>query len=526
MSVRVRFAPSPTGKVHIGNIRAAIFNYLFARHNSGKFLLRIEDTDIERSTTEAIDALFDVMKWLDLDFDEKELYQTSQAEKHLEAAEKLIAQGDAYRHAKGDGGEAVLYRIPWNCDKIEGIKTVGATSFAVHPDIPVKIDHTGIAFAQLSKKGKAMESEACLAGFQDLQILNKDGEVIFTLNDKIEDILAGTAPQTIFDACSFHFTRRAISYTDLVKGELSKPLDSMKDVVIVRSNGTPIFHLSNICDDITQEITHIVRGDDHVENTYRHLLIFQSLGAEAPQYAHLPMIVNQSGKPYSKRDGDAFVGDFREKGFLPEALFNYLSLLGWSPGDDKEKMSIDELVSLFTMDRVKSNAAQMDMKKLTNLNSQYIAEMDSERFIKEVQAILAVKPFTIDTDYLSKVSALMQPRTSLFNDCLAWDYFFTEDFSYDEKAVKKTIAKSNNAELLTEVKAKLEALTEFTQDNIDAALKEVAISHEQGEFKLHQPFRVAICGITNGAGVLEIAELLGQEKVAQRLAKAVTLVTA
>ena len=519
MSVRVRFAPSPTGKVHIGNIRAAIFNYLFARHNGGKFLLRIEDTDIERSTKEAIDALFDVMTWLGLDYDEEELYQTSQAENHLKSAEQLISQGDAYRHAKGDSGEAVLFRIPWACEKIKGIKTLGTHSFKIHPDFPVTIDYTGLSFAQMSKKGKPMACESCLAGFKDLEILNADDEVIFALNDKIESILSGAVSEEIVGGVSFKFTRRAISYQDLVKGELVKPLDSMKDIVIVRSNGTPIFHLSNICDDITQKITHIVRGDDHVENTYRHLLIYQALGAEAPEYAHLPMIVNQAGKPYSKRDGDAFVGDFREKGFLPEALFNYLSLLGWSAGDDREKMTITELIEAFSMNRVKSNAAQMDMKKLTNLNSQYIAEMPATDFAEVTKQILLKGGITVEGDFFEKVAALMQSRTNLFTDCQTWTYFFTEDFEYDAKAVKKTIAKGETAQYLAEVKNKLELLEEFSQNNIDACLKSVAIDHDQAEFKLHQPFRVAICGVTNGAGVLEIAELLGKDSVCNRLNK-------
>jgi len=517
MSVRVRFAPSPTGKVHIGNIRAAIFNYLFARHNGGKFLLRIEDTDIERSTKEAIDALFEVMNWLGLDYDEKELYQTSQAENHLKAAEQLISQGDAYRHAKGDTGEAVLFRIPWNCEEVKGFKMLGSHSFKIHPDVPVKIDYTGVNFAQVSKKGKAMECDSCLAGFKDLEILNADDEVIFTLNDKIESILAGAVLEPITGGVSFRFTRRAISYNDLVKGELIKPLDSMKDIVIVRSNGTPIFHLSNICDDITQKITHIIRGDDHVENTYRHLLIYQALGAEVPEYAHLPMIVNQAGKPYSKRDGDAFVGDFKEKGFLPEALFNYLSLLGWSAGDDREKMSIPELIEAFSIDRVKSNAAQMDMKKLTNLNSQYIAEMPAQDFAKITHDLLEKNGLLQDDSSFEKVAALMQSRTNLFTDCLSWTYFFTDDIEYDAKAVKKTIAKGDTAQYLLEVKEKLETLEQFSQDNIDACLKSVAVSHDQAEFKLHQPFRVALCGVTNGAGVLEIAELLGQERVCNRL---------
>ncbi|MGL4854461.1 MAG: glutamate--tRNA ligase [Lentisphaeria bacterium] len=513
MSIRVRFAPSPTGKVHIGNIRAAIFNYLFARHNNGKFLLRVEDTDIERSTPEAIEALFEVMKWLDLDYDEEVFYQTSQAEYHLQQAQKLIDQGDAYTFSKGDSGEAVLYRIPFFCDDLDGIKTVGNICIDTHTEVPMKINFSGVSYAQISKKGTPVEAESCLAGLKDLKVYNSDNEEIFSLNENINSILNDSAEFIIESPANISFTRRTVGYNDLVKGELSKPLDSMKDMVIVRSNGTPIFHLSNVIDDITQNITHIIRGDDHVENTYRHILLFQSLGAKAPSYAHLPMIVNSQGRPYSKRDGDAFVGDFREKGFLPHTLFNYLTLLGWSPGNDQEKLSREELISLFTLERVKSTPAQMDFKKLTNLNGQYIAEMPIETFTTKCAEILNSEV----TSYFKAVCELMHSRANLMCDCLTWDYFFNEEFEYDEKAVKKNLAKAEIITPLTAAISKFENICEWNCENIDAALKSTALEFEQGEFKLHQPFRIAITGVTNGAGVLEIAELLGKEKTINRL---------
>ena len=256
MSVRVRFAPSPTGQVHIGNIRAAIFNWLFARHEAGKFLLRIEDTDRERSTPEAVKTILDSMEWLGLDFDEEPMYQSTRKDAHLAAAETLLEKGLAYKEDKGGTGqgECVVFKMP---------------------------DETMV----------------------------------------------------------FH---------DEIKGDLQKEAGDMQDLVIVRSNGSPVFHLANVVDDIEMKITHIVRGDDHIENTYRHIALFRAFGAEPPKYAHLPMITNQQGKPYSKRDGDAFVGEFKEKGFLSQALFNYLTLLGWSPGDDKEKMDRDEIIKLFS----------------------------------------------------------------------------------------------------------------------------------------------------------------------------------
>ena len=298
MSVRVRFAPSPTGNVHIGNIRAAIFNWLFARHHeNGRFLLRIEDTDRERSTPEAVKAILNAMEWLGINYDEEPLYQSTQHVRHLEAAQQLLANGQAYKEDKGGTGqgECILFRMP-------------GTDMAFH---------------------------------------------------------------------------------DEIKGDLRKEAKDMKDFVIVRSDGSPVFHLANVVDDITQNITHIIRGDDHVENTFRHVALYRALGAPVPRYAHLPMIVNAQGKPYSKRDGAAYVGQFREMGYSADALFNYLTLLGWSPGEDREKMSRAEIIAAFTLDRVKSAPAQMDLRKLTHMNGLYLAELPLDQFMTGVREFLA-----------------------------------------------------------------------------------------------------------------------------------------
>jgi glutamyl-tRNA synthetase len=224
MAVRVRFAPSPTGNVHIGNIRAAIFNWLFARHEGGKFLLRVEDTDRERSTPEAIQTLLACMEWLGLSYDEPAVYQSAACARHLAVADELVRKGFAYKDDKGGKGECVVFRMP--------------------------------------KEGR-------------------------------------------------------LEYTDLVKGTIKKKAEDTQDFVIVRSDGSPVFHLSNVVDDIDMSITHVIRGDDHVENTFKHIELFKAIGRRSRRYAHLPMIVNNQGKPYSKRDGAAFVGEFKEQGYLP-----------------------------------------------------------------------------------------------------------------------------------------------------------------------------------------------------------------
>lgn len=519
MSIRVRFAPSPTGHVHIGNIRAAIFNWLFARHEKGTFLLRIEDTDRERSTPEAIATLLDSMQWLGLTYDAEPLYQTSCLPDHVAAAERLLQAGHAYKLAKGGGPEALVFRLPYDAESIPGVSTVGPAVLAVHPEVPVTVSHAGVEYAGISKKGKPVPDGASLAGFRDLVIVDAAGKPLFTLAEALETIVQGRE-YVIEGASELRFTRRQIQYDDLVKGVLAKPLDNMRDPVIVRSDGSPVFHLANVCDDITQGITHIIRGDDHVENTYRHLFLFHALGAVPPRYGHLPMIVNDSGKPYSKRDGDAFVGDFRTKGFLPEALFNYLSLLGWSPGDEREKMSRAELVQAFSLDRVQKSAAQMDLKKLLNLNGQYMAAMAPTDFLP--QAVAVARTFDWGTEaadgpLFAKVAGLLQSRTKVFTDIETWKYFFVDLPDYDAKALDKFLRKPGISAALCALAEKLENVDFSSLEEIEESVTAISVQHDIPAGKLNQPVRIAVTGCTVGAGVYETMSVLGRARTCERL---------
>ena len=426
MSVRVRFAPSPTGQVHIGNIRAAIFNWLFARHNNGAFLLRVEDTDRERSTPEAVKAVLGALEWLGLTYDDAPVYQSTQLDRHRQAAESLLAKGHAYREDKGGTGqgECIVFRMP----------------------------------------GTDM---------------------------------------------SFH---------DEVKGSLHKAAADMKDFVIVRSDGSPVFHLANVVDDITMGITHVIRGDDHVENTYRHVALFQALDAPVPKYAHLPMIVNAQGKPYSKRDGAAYVGDFREKGFLGEALFNSLALLGWSPGDDREKMTRQEMIAAFTLERVKSGPAQMDLKKLTHLNGLYLAEQPLDTFMAGISAFIARFDWAKDADpaYFRAVCQLMQSRSPLYSAAETWTYFFVAMPDYDPKAVDKVLRKDGVKASLSQIRAGL-AASDFSAEAAHRIVHDAEAAAGVGEGKLNQPLRVAVTGTTIGAGIFDIMAVLGRERTMARL---------
>ena len=431
-AVRTRFAPSPTGHVHIGNVRVAIFNWLFARGRGGAFLLRVEDTDRERSTPEAVQALLDALAWLDLAPDEEPLYQSTRLEAHLAAAEDLVRQGKAYREDKGGTGqgEAIVFRMP------------------------------------------------------------------------------GT--DMIFE--------------DEVRGRLRKPADSMPDFVIVRSNGRPVFHLANVLDDIDMGVTHVIRGDDHIENTYRHAALYQALGAETPRFAHLPMIVNDQGKPYSKRDGDAWVGDFRAKGFLPEALFNYLALLGWSPGDDREVMSRNEMVEAFDLAGVQSSAARMDPAKLLWMNGEYVRALPEDELERQCRGILedhGLWSGEVSDAYLRRVVGLMQERIKLlpdFADQAA--FFFTEDFAFDDKAVRKRLLKAGALDGLRALRDRFDALADFSGETAEAALR--ALAEERGEHagQLVHPVRVATTGQAGGPSLFDLLDVLGRERVMARIDRA------
>ncbi len=518
MEVRVRFAPSPTGQIHIGNIRTAIFNWLYARHHNGTFLVRVEDTDRERSTQEAIDILFAELKWLDIDYDENLLYQSEQIKRHLTHAETMLANNHAYRHAKGEGGEAVLFSIPWDDAGFNTIRNCGQTELPIHTEEPVKISKHGVKFALISRKGKPVPTEVCLAGFKNLKIYDANNQCLFDIKDAIESILDKSKACEIQNGQRLSFTRREVYFKDLIKGELSKPLDSMKDFVIVRGDGSPVFHLANVSDDIEQNITHIIRGDDHIENTYRHTLLFQAINSNIPNFAHIPMIINQQGKPYSKRDGDAFLSELRDAGYLPEAVFNYLTLLGWSPGDDSEKMGRDELVSRFNFERVQRSAAQMDLKKLANLNGQYMAEIPQEVFLQQANEIISSLPWgkNIDSSYLSEVAVLMQSRTKTFNQIEDWAYFFTENLTFDESMVEKQLRKPGIKKAFVDLHEQLLTL-EFDLVKIESCILFITESNGIKVGKLNLPLRIALTGSKIGAGIFEIIFVLGKDTVIKRL---------
>ena len=447
--IRVRFAPSPTGKVHIGNIRAAIYNWLFARHTGGKFLLRVEDTDLERSTPEAIQVLFDCMKWLGLDWDEEVFYQTKNVKRHLEVVDQLLASGHAY-----------------------------------------KVERT-------SREGKT--------GVVTMFKMPKEG---------------------------------TIEFDDIVKGHMAKKAEDIQDFAIVRSDGSPIFHIANVVDDIDQRVTHIIRGDDHVENTFKHICIFRALGAEVPRYAHLSMIVNQQGKPYSKRDGAAFVGEYREQGYLPEALFNYLLLLGWNPGDDREVLTREEMIRLFELEKVHVTAAMFDPKKLAWMNGEYIKKIPAAEFRDMLVRSSASEGSSSGS--LGEYAVSLRPDLRDASERIAWwDYlaaqiqvrtkfltglgdsircFVSDDFPFDEKAVEKRLRKPGVKALLLDLVERFEKVADWSAPALEAVVKELSQGNGMGPW-VH-PIRVAVSGRGEGIGLFEMLQLLGRVTTLARLRKA------
>ena len=424
MKIITRFAPSPTGNVHIGNIRVAIYNWLFAKHNHGNFLLRIEDTDKDRSTDDAINNLFTTLQWLNLNYDEEPLYQSKQESKHLEVAEYLLSKGYAYKENKDNKGECIIFKMP---------------------------------------------------------------------NDDI-------------------------SFNDGIKGRLKKPIGDIDDFVLVRANGKPVFHLANVVDDIEQNITHIIRGDDHIENTYKHIALYQAINADIPSFSHLPMIVNSQGKPFSKRDGDAYVSDFKKRGYLPQAFVNYLVLLGWSPGNDQEIMSVDEMINMFTIKRCQSSPAQFDEKKMKWMNGEYLSKISNESFNKEAFKIITSLHSSASENLVKKVIALIRDRVKVFEDIEKLvNYFFVDNIEYDEKLIAKKIKKEGIKELFnyfTLEISKIDSIDKVSLKKIiDDYIKETGKSY--GEVMI--PLRIAVSGASGGPELIGVLSTLGKPIIIERI---------
>jgi glutamyl-tRNA synthetase len=441
--VRVRFAPSPTGFLHVGGARTALFNWLFARHNQGIFVLRIEDTDKSREREDAVAVIYEGLRWLGLEWDEG-----------------------------GDKG---------------------------------------------GKFGPYFQSERDAIYEKYLKILDEKGQVY---SDE--------------GAIRFRAPRRPVVVDDIICGRIEFDRSMEPDMTIRRPDGSWIFHFVNVVDDTEMKISHVIRGEDHLTNTAKHVALYQALGIEPPRFAHIPLILNPDGSKMSKRDEGSSVSTYIEQGYAPEAVRNYLCLLGWSPKDNREKLDIEETIRLFDLEKVNRRNASFDLDKCKWLNWQYIAQMRVSRF-RELSLPFIEKAGIQVTDdaYLIEVLKIVQEKIKLLKDVPDWiGYFFTEDYEYDPEAVAKTFARASRAEgsakAEPEVMSRLAKLGEayksvpqWNAPTLEVALKTLATSIPCKAAELIHPARLAVSGRSIGPSLYHLLEVLGRERVIARLQRTV-----
>lgn len=461
--IKTRFAPSPTGYLHVGGARTALFSYLYARQKGGQFVLRIEDTDLERSTQESVDAILDGMNWLDLEHDEGPIYQTHRFERYKEIIQQLLAEGNAYR---------------CTCSK-ERLETLREQ--------------------QMADKQKPRYDGCC----RSLNLGDDIGDHVIRFKNPAEGV---------------------VSFTDLVKGKISVSNNELDDLIIARTDGTPTYNLTVVVDDMDMEITHVVRGDDHVNNTPRQINILKALGAPTPEYAHVPMILGDDGKRLSKRHGAVSVMQYAEDGYLPEALINYLVRLGWSHGD-QEIFSSDELKDIFALKDINKSASSFNTDKLNWLNQHYLKEADLTRIVKLVSDRLIVLGVNdLGQADMSAIVDLYRERSKTINELADSILYYFQDFEdYDAKAAKKVL-RGVAAEPLQSMLNSLQKLSEWTSENIQQCIDETVSNLDINMGKVGQPLRVAVTGGSFSPAINQTLHNVGQEKTLKRIQDALSYI--
>ena len=465
MSVVVRFAPSPTGYLHIGGARTALFNWLFARHHGGRFLLRIEDTDRQRSTQAAIDAIFDGLSWLGLAADEPPVFQFERAPRHAEVAHRLLAEGRAYR----------CWATPEELDAMRAEQRAKG--------LPMRYD------------GRWRDRDPAEAP------------------PGVPPVIRLKAPQS-------GVTRIA----DMVQGEIDVENAQLDDMILLRADGTPTYMLSVVVDDIDMGITHVIRGHDHLTNTFRQTQLYRAIGSEPPRFAHIPLIHGADGAKLSKRHGALSVTEYRELGFLPEAVRNYLLRLGWSHGDE-EIISTDQAVALFDLGSVGRSPARFDLAKLTSLNAHYLRERSDEDLAAQIAPRLAAIGLAPDAEGMRRLVQGMpglKQRARTLVDLAQSAAFYVRPgpIAVDDKGLKVLDEAARAA--LGALRQPLAAAPSWTEADLEALCRQQAEAAGIGFGKLAQPLRVALTGGTVSPGVFEIMAVLGREEVLARLDDAAT----
>ena len=477
MSVpRVRFAPSPTGYLHVGGARTALFNWLYARHHGGTFVLRIEDTDVERSSWEMVAGILDGMKWLGLDWDEGPeiggphgpYFQSERLDRYREAAEKLVASGHGY-YCYCDPGEI-----------------------------------------------KAKREAAEQAG----QTWSYDRTCATLSNEEISDKEAAGTPRAI----RFRMPDGTTAYDDVVHGRIEFDNAVIEDFVVLRSDRYPTYHLSVVVDDIDMGITDVVRGDDHISNTPKQVLLYEALGAAVPRFAHVPLILGPDKRRLSKRHGATSVMEYERQGFLPEAMFNFLALLGWSPGNDQELFTREQLVAAFSLDGISSSNAVFNPEKLEWFNSQHIARLSGDEITARLEPVLRELGFWSDDlrgerrEWFHQVIELLKPRAKKLRDLADHGrYFFADPDGYDEAAVQKHLAAPGLAAHLESWGEALGKIEPFTPAAIEESLRACAVALGIKAAALIHATRIALTGQGVSPSLFDVAALVGRERSVARL---------
>ena len=484
---RVRFAPSPTGYLHVGGARTALFNWLFARRHGGVFVLRIEDTDAERSSTEMVEGILDGLRWLGLDWDEGPLvggpyspyFQSQRFDRHRAMAERLVRQGQAY----------YCYCTP--------------------EELKARRDAAG--GPGQSGSGWRYDRTCCRLSPDDVAARERD---------RLPRAIRFKVPEGL---------ERITRFEDLVHGPIEFDGAHIEDFVIVRSDGHPTYHLSVVSDDVEMAITHVVRGDDHISNTPKHILLYRAFGATVPQFAHVPLILGSDKKRLSKRHGATSVMEYAKQGVLPEAMVNFLALLGWSPGaGDREVFTRAELVEVFSLDGISGSSAVFNEEKLDWFNQQQMMQLGPDELSRRLKPLLLASQLWDDA-YLDErhawffaVLELLKPRAKRLNDFIALGrFFFTDEIDYDPGAARKHLG--GMADALMAFDAACAELTTFDPASIEGALRMVADARSVKAASLIHASRVAVTGKAVSPGLFEVLALLGRIRVRHRLATAAQL---
>jgi glutamyl-tRNA synthetase len=469
---RVRFAPSPTGYLHVGGARTALFNWLYARRHGGTFVLRIEDTDVERSSDDMVTGILDGLRWLGLDWDEgpdvggphAPYVQSGRLARYRAAAAMLVSEGHAY----------FCYCTP---ERLREERE--------------RADERGVAWQY---------DRACLA----------------LATDRIAALEATGAPRAI----RFKVPSGSTSFDDAVHGVISFDTANIEDFVVQRSDGHPTYHLSVVVDDVDMGITQVIRGDDHISNTPKHVLLFQALGASTPRFAHVPLILGADKKRLSKRHGATSVTEYRRQGYLPDAMVNFLALLGWSPGDDRQILSKDDLVAAFSLERTSRGNAVFDTEKLDWMNGQYIARMPVEALGRAVEPFVleAGLPLPDSSAYLHRLLDLLRPRAKRLSDFVELARpFLVETVEYEQEAAAKHLAAPDLVSHVASLIVALRAVDPFDEAHVEAAVRETAVAGGIKAGALIHAARVAVTGRTSSPGLFEVLVLLGRVRTVDRL---------